>query len=258
MAVTLRALYEALNNKIPASLSCPWDNDGMMCAADPDMEITKVYCALDATDRVIDEAMEEGCNVIITHHPMIFHKLGGIDPLTPAGRRIALLMEKKIAVLSFHTRMDAMNGGVNDLLCETLHLCVTGTFGTDGEAIGRMGEFETPTEFATFCQQIKAELGSPVLHCVSARKPVKRVAVLGGDGKDDWEAALAAGADTYLTGTMSYNGFLDAKSAGLNVIAAGHFFTEVPMMDRVADWVEELFPELEAVVCEVPCEVLTV
>ena len=79
-----------------------------------------------------------------------------------------------------------------------------------------------------------------------------------GDGKDDWAAALAAGADTYVTGTMSYNTLLDAKAAGLNVIAAGHYYTEAPVMEVVAKTISGQFAGVEAVVSETPCEILTV
>ena len=259
MATTLRALYAALEEKMPRALSCAWDNDGIMCSSDLDKPVHKILCALDVTDRIIEEAEEEGCDCIVSHHPLVFHKLPGIDPDAVSGRRIVSLLSKNIAVLSFHTRLDAAEGGVNDVICESLNIRVTGPFtDTDGDPIGRMAEEETPVNFASFCQQVKTALGSPVLHCVSAKKPVKKIAVLGGDGKDDWSAALAAGADTYLTGTMSYNGFLDAKASGLNVIAAGHYYTEAPVAKRLAAWIGERFPDVEVLVSETPCEVLTV
>ena len=88
-----------------------------------------------------------------------------------------------------------------------------------------------------------------------------QVVLRGGDCQgcgEDWEAALAAGADTYITGTMSYNTLLDAKAAGLNVIAAGHYYTEAPVMEAVAKTVSAQFDGVEAVVSECPCEILTV
>lgn len=259
MPTTLRALYAALDQKLPRTLSCGWDNDGVMCADTMDKPVSRVLCALDVTERVMEEAEEAGCDCIVSHHPLVFHKLPGVDPDTISGSRITALLRKNIAVLSFHTRLDAAEGGVNDVICESLHIRVTGPFcDAEGHALGRMAEADPPIPFATFCQQVKTVLGSPVLHCVSAKKPVKTVAVLGGDGKDEWSAALAAGADTYLTGTMSYNGFLDAKASGLNVIAAGHYFTEAPVADRMAAWIRELFPDTEVLVSETPCEVLTV
>ncbi len=258
MKPTVLDLYKTLDERMPGTLSCPWDNDGIMCAHDLSAPVTRVLCAMDVTDRVIDEAEELGCDCVVSHHPMIFSGMKSIDPATPAGARIIRLIEKKITVLSFHTRLDAVEGGVNDTLCETLHMTRVDTFGTDGEALGRVATLPAPIPFASFAMQVKEALGCGALQCVSAKKPVSRVAVLGGSGKDDWQAALSAGADTYLTGEMNYHAMLDAKEAGLNVIAAGHFPSERPVTHTLAKWVREAFPSVEAFVSETGCELLTV
>lgn len=255
--VTLGTLYDMLDKKIPRSLSCPWDNDGMMCAPSSDVPVKKVLCALDVTEDIIDEAVFTGADCIVSHHPLIFHPLSAVTDASPAGKNVLSLLEKHISVLSFHTRLDAVTGGVNDTLCSLLGLRVTGMFGTDGEALGRIAEPQAEMTFAVFCSQVKAALGAPVLHCAYAGRPVSRIAVLGGDGKDDWQAALAAGADTYLTGTMSYNTLLDARASGMNVAAAGHYYTEIPVAKTLAAWISEAFPSLEVLVSENGCELLT-
>lgn len=255
---TVHDLYTYLDEQYPKSLSCPWDNDGLMCCGDSAKEVRRVLCALDVTEKTIAEAIDLGCDVIVSHHPMIFQKMAAVNDGDFHGRRVIELLSHGITVMSFHTRLDAVQGGVNDVLCETLGLTVTGTFGTDGEEIGRMAVPDTEMNLQSLCTRVKSALGTPCVHAVSAKRPVSRVAVLGGDGKDDWEAALAAGADTYITGTMSYNTLLDAKAAGLNVIAAGHYYTEVPVMTAVAKTISAQFPAVEAVVSETPCEILTV
>ena len=256
--VTLRALYDALDKKIPRSLSCAWDNDGIMCSPSLDAELHHVLCALDVTGDIIDEAVLLGADCILSHHPLIFRPISSVTEESVSGKYVLSLLEKKISVLSFHTRLDAVTGGVNDTLCSLLGLRVTGMFGTDGEALGRIAEPDAEMTFAAFCTQVKNALHAPVLHCAYARKPVSRIAVLGGDGKDDWQAALAAGADTYLTGTMSYNTLLDAKAAGLNVAAAGHYYTEAPVADTLAGWIRGLFPDLKVSVSDGGCELLTI
>ena len=255
---TILDIYNFLDIKCPRSLSCAWDNDGMMCVPDKNAPVTKILCALDVTERTIEEAEEEGCDCIVSHHPLIFHKLSSIHDGDVTAARVIRLLQKNIAVLSFHTRLDAASGGVNDTLCRKLGLAPTGPFGCDGEALGRLAEYAVPMPLASFCAQVKASLGTPVLHAVSAKKQVKKLAILGGDGKDDWEAALAAGADTYLTGTMSYNTLLDATAAGLNVVAAGHYFTEIPVMETVAGWLTDEFPDITVGVAECLCEVLSI
>ncbi|MBQ3066058.1 MAG: Nif3-like dinuclear metal center hexameric protein [Clostridia bacterium] len=255
---TVRELYRYLEEKCPRSLSCAWDNDGMMCSGNTDAEVKHVLCALDMTKRVAEEAEELGCDCIVTHHPMIFSRLSHIDDSDAQGRLIIQLLKSGISVMSFHTRLDAAEGGVNDTLCRRLGLIPEGAFGENGEALGRIARTQMPMSCAAFCTQVKGALRTPVLHAVLASREVRCVAVLGGDGKDDWRAALAAGADTYVTGTMSYNTLLDAKAAGLNVIAAGHFFTENPVMETVASWIGNRFPSVKVSVSETPCEVLSV
>ncbi len=255
---TVQDIYTFLDTKCPRSLSCEWDNDGMMCVSDRSVPVAKLLCAMDLTDRVIEEAEEEACTLILTHHPVLFHPLAALNEEDPTAARLMRCLEKKIAVLSFHTRLDAAEGGVNDTLCEALGLKPICSFGENGETLGRIAELDSYVPLAAFAGQVKKALGSPVLHIVSAKKDVRRLAVLGGSGKSDWKAALAAGADTYLTGEMSYSAFLDAKAAGLNVIAAGHFYTERPVLRTVAHWLTDNFADLTVTVSALPNEVLSV
>ncbi len=254
---TVCELYEYLNDAYPADLSCSWDNDGLMCCADRTAPVRRVLCALDVTEGTIEEAVALGCDCIVSHHPMIFRKMASVTDGDIGGRRVIGLLGKGITVMSFHTRLDAVAGGVNDTLCRVLGMEVQGTFGLDGEALGRIAVWSGAPTLDAFCAHLRDVLGTPAVHAVDAGLPVYRVAVLGGDGKDDWEAALRAGADTYLTGTMSYNTLLDARAAGLNVAAAGHFYTERPVMEVVAAQIRLRFSDVEAVVSARDCDVLT-
>ncbi len=253
---TVREICNFFDGRAPRTLSLPWDNDGVMLVPDYTKTVKRVLLALDVTERTIEEAIELGCDLIISHHPFLFFKLARIDGDDMQCRLLAKLMETGISVLSYHTRLDAAVGGVNDTLCEVLDIQDAVTFGEEG--IGRIGALSAPMTLAAFCTKIKDVLGSPVVHCVSAKKPVSRVAVLGGGGGDDWKNALAAGADTYVTGSIGYNALLGAKAEGLNVIMAGHYYTEVPVLNTLKTWLSELCPEVEVLCAETPCEVLTV
>lgn len=253
---TVRDLIDFFDTRAPKALSLSWDNDGVMLVPDASREVKKILCALDVTERTADEAIELGCDTIISHHPFIFFKLARIDGDDVQCRLLCKLMEHRISVLSYHTRLDATEGGVNDTLCRVLGIVDAVPFGE--EAVGRIGTLRAPATLAAFCNTCKDVLGSPVVHCVSAKKPVSRVAVLGGGGGDDWMNALKAGADTYVTGSIGYNALLGAKAEGLNVIMAGHYYTEVPVLDTLKAWLSELCPEVEVLCAETPCEVLTV
>lgn len=255
---TINDIITFMDEKCPRSLSCAWDNDGAMCVPDKTAPAERVLLAMDLTDRVLMEAEEEGCSLILTHHPVLFHPLAALNEDNPTAARLMHCLEKKIAVLSYHTRLDAAEGGVNDTLCKTLGLHAEGTFGENGETLGRVATLSAPISLAAFVRSVKQALGTPVVHAVSAKKEVQRIAILGGSGKSDWEAALAAGADTYLTGEMSYSAFLDAGAAGLNVLAAGHFYTERPVLETVAAWLKDTFAGLEVLVSTTPNAVISV
>ena len=122
--MNVKELYGFLNEKIPPSLSCDWDNDGLMCCADETKEIRRVLIALDMTAEVIKKAIAEGYDLILSHHPLIFSPLRAVTPMDHIARRFIDLIRADIAAMSFHTRLDAVEGGVNDILAAELD-CVT-------------------------------------------------------------------------------------------------------------------------------------
>lgn len=244
--MTVSELYHKLDAMIPASLSCEWDNDGLMCESDPNREVRRVVFALDVTDEVIQYAASKEADVIISHHPLLFRPLRGLNFSSPGGRKLIRLMHSGIAVFSFHTRLDRMQGGVNDVLAELLGLRDLSVFGDEETPdIGRIGTVEE-TSVQEFADRVRALLGTPAMQVVDLSKPVRRVAVVGGDGKDFIPDAMAAGADLYLTGTLSYNSMIDAADLGLQLIEAGHYYTEVPVLTRLREWVAALCPNAEA------------
>lgn len=233
--MTIRALYRALEERYPRSLSCAWDNDGLMICADPEREVTRVLLALDATHDAIAYAAQQNCQVLLTHHPMLFRPLRNVTPDTLSGERALSALRSDVAVISLHTRLDAGQGGVNDALCEKLGLDVTESFGDEeSPALGRIASLDSETALADFAAHVKYALDCPVVQ-FTGNRPVKTIAVVGGDGKDFIYPALAAGADTLLTGAASYNSALDAADDGINVIEAGHYYTEAPVLSHLAD-----------------------
>ena len=243
--MTVSELYESLNGRIPSSLSCDWDNDGLMCCPEPDREVRRVLVCLDATAPMIDRAIADGVDVILTHHPLVFHKLPAIDPHDHIARRLVRLVRAGIAVMSFHTRLDALSGGVNDALAARLGLLDAVPYG--GERIGRVGYLPTPVTLSEFADLVKRTLGSPCVVTADAGVPVHRVAVLGGNGSDDVRAAEEIGADTYLSGEIAAHYLTDAPERGMNLIAAGHFHTENPVCEVLAEMVRDIAPTVEIV-----------
>ena len=242
--LTVGALYQALENQIPASLSCDWDNDGLSCCADKNAPVTSVLVALDPTEEAIDYAIEHGYSVLLTHHPLLFRGLKEVNEDVLNARKVMRLLSGGVTAMSFHTRLDAVDGGVNDTLAALLGLTNVTPFGDDLAPIGRIGELSKAMSFEDFAEKVKSALGVPAVLTASCGTPVRRVAVLGGAGGDDIGAAFAAGADTYVTGELSYHALCDAPSLGQNLIMAGHYHTEFPVCAVLGHMVYELDPTL--------------
>ncbi len=236
--MTVRELYAILNEKIPPSLSCPWDNDGLMCCSDGKREVKRVLVTLDVTEAAIGYAKENGFDLIVSHHPMLFKGLKSVNGESYLGKKTVELLLAGISVMCFHTRLDAVEGGVNDTLCDLLGIENVEAFGDEG--IGRIGALPTPMSAEDFARLVKERLGAPAVFLGDAGLPVCRVAVLGGSGGDDIGAAREAGADTYLSGNLGYHDMTDAPEAGMNLLEAGHFFTEQPVTATLEEWLYEI------------------
>jgi dinuclear metal center YbgI/SA1388 family protein len=237
--MTVNELYACLNEKIPPSLSCPWDNDGMMCCPDPEAKVGRVLVALDVTADVVRQAREGAYDLIVSHHPLIFSPLSSVTVTDPVAKKVIRLLRADVAAMSFHTRLDAVEGGVNDMLAALLDLSDVTPFGSNGEEIGRIGTLETEATLADFANSVKKVLQAPVVLYADAGLTVKRVAVLGGEGGDDISAARAAGADTYVSGRLGYHNMTDAPEMGMNLIEAGHFYTEHPVCAKIVQMIAE-------------------
>lgn len=239
--MTVGMLYAELERRIPRSLSCDWDNDGLMCCPDTEAPVRRVLAALDVTGDTVRRAIEGGYDLIVSHHPMIFRPLRALEPGNYVARRVMEATRAGISVMSFHTRLDAVEGGVNDTLAGLLGLRGVTPF---GDGIGRVGTLENAHTLREFADFVKAVTGAPAVLVGDAGLPVSRVALLGGSGSDDVPAALAAGADTYLTGELAYHHLSDARELGMNLIAAGHFHTENPVTETLCGMLLSVDPSL--------------
>ena len=242
--MTVNELYRALEERIPRALSCEWDNDGLMCCPDREREVSRVLVALDVTAETVERAIAGGFDLVVSHHPLIFRPIGAVAPGEAVADRVIRLLLGGVSVMSFHTRLDAVAGGVNDVLAATLGLTEVVPFGQNGEEIGRIGTLPSPMSLESFAHRVKAATGAPYVQISDAGHPVLRVALLGGGGADDAEAARAAGADTYLTGELKHHQLTEAPQRGMNLVMGGHFYTENPVCERLREMLLEIAPSL--------------
>lgn len=241
---TVREIEQALFDLAPKAGAMDWDNVGLLLG-DPEQTVSRALVVLDITEAVADEAIRTGCQLIVSHHPVMNCKWLPVQTVrtdTPQGHLLTKLLTGGVSAICMHTNLDVAKGGVNDVLAETLKLIDPGPLTEDG--IGRIGTLSAPMALTDFVKTISAALGCNGLRYADAGKAVWRVAVGGGACGDYTDAAVAAGCDTFVTADLSYHAFLDAKGKEINLIDAGHFPTEDPICHQLLTNLTARFPQL--------------
>ena len=221
--MTVEAIYRAIDEIAPFSESMDFDNTGIL-VGDPQAEVTDALLCLDVTMRVLREALDCGAGLIISHHPVIFHKLGAVL----RGDIVYELARSGVSVISAHTNLDkAYPFGINHALAERLGLHDVRGIIRDGNAcIAYMGELAQPMTEEAFGAQIKEALGLPSLRYTPANHMVCRVAVVGGAGGEYALEAAGCGADAFVTGEVrATTGDRGAGVATRHAVQAGHYHT---------------------------------
>ena len=253
---TVADILKYIETIAPPHMAEGWDNVGLLCGR-KDRPVKRILVALDPFRSVIDEAIELGADLIVTHHPLIFgEELKAVNTDTETGRCLLTLIENGIAAINAHTNLDMAPGGVNDVLAKKLALVDVEVLNPSGitESGEDWGLFraglvpEQPLE--AFLNRVKTLLGCEGLRYVNGGKAVRRVCVGGGSCAGGMHEVIAAGCDTLVTADVKYNQFRTAYELGLNLIDAGHFHTENPTMPILAEKLRQAFPEAEVVFCE--------
>ena len=248
MSVTVGQVLKLLEGLAPLELAEEWDNVGLL-AGYPDRPVQAVLCALDLTPRVIDEAIERGAQLIVTHHPILFRGRKNLRETDAEGRLLCTLVRSGIAMIAAHTNFDNAHPGVNDALAAALGLEDVAVL----ENGMRMGMIKQ-TEFGTFCKAASNALRGPARCYGDPMRRVQRIAVLGGAGEDYAAQALEAGSDVYLTGEMAYHKGLDAVDNGLCVIEAGHAATEYPAISLLCRGLQNAADAVQYGICVLQSE----
>ena len=252
---TVHDILTYLETLAPRFMKMDWDNVGLLCGSKR-QEVSKILVALDPFEGVCQEAAAIGADLIVTHHPLIFQAIKSVTDETSVGRSIQLLCREGISAINAHTNLDCAPGGVNDRLAAALGLSeieVIDPMGTDenGQEWGllRKGVVAEQT-LSAFLSVVKSALGCEGLRYVDGSRLVRKVAVGGGACASELMDAYHAGCDTFVTSDVKYNQFWDAKDLGLNLIDAGHFYTENPVTACLAEKIAAAFPEVEVKISE--------
>lgn len=241
---TVREIEAALFELAPREGAMDWDNVGHLLG-DPGQEAGRCMVALDVTHAVAEEAIAAGCQLVVSHHPIMNCKWSQVQTVrddTFQGSLLARLLRANVSVICMHTNLDVAAGGVNDVLARALGIQDPEGFTDVG--VGRCGWLAEPMALPDFVRFVSRSLGCNGVRYAGAGRPVHRVAVGGGACGEFEDAALRAGCDTFVTADLSYHQFVDAKAKGINLIDAGHFPTEDPVCGKVMDFLSARFPAL--------------
>ncbi len=220
----------ALEQFAPLPLQEDWDNAGLQIGL-TEADVSGALLCLDVNERIIDEAVAKGCNLIVSHHPLLFRGLKTISDGDCVQRTVVKAIENRVAVVSMHTNMDNAKGGVNFKMAEKLGLENARFFapktagGTSGGS-GVVGELPHPVAADDFVVAVKKAFGVECAMCNELlRRPIRCVALCGGAGDFLLGEAIAAGADAFVTGEMHYHVYFGHEQQ-IQICVIGHYQSE--------------------------------
>jgi len=240
-AATLRDVVAVLERVYDPSWAEPWDAVGLVCG-DTDEPVRKVAFAVDPVAAVVDEAVERGADLLVTHHPLFLRGVHGVPATDFKGRLVHKLIRNGVALFTAHTNADSADPGVSDALAQALG--VQGLRPLDARAanpelgIGRVGELAAAEPLAAFARRVAAALPATsggVRVAGDPERPVRRVAVCGGSGDTFFGAARKAGADVYVTADLRHHPASEALEAGgPALVDVAHWASEWPWLENAA------------------------
>lgn len=226
MSATVKQIYDIINEIAPFDTQAGWDNAGLL-AGHPDAQVNKILVALDMTRGAVEEAVGLGCQLVVTHHPILFHARKNLREDDPEGQALCALIRGRLAHIAAHTNFDQAPGGVSDVLAGKLDLK-----NIEPLAEGlRAGTFSGTLE--DLCEKAGLALGAVVRPYGDKKASLHKVGVCGGAGGSLWRIAWEAGCDGYLTGEIHHNDALDGAAFGMKMVEAGHYETELPSVKEL-------------------------
>lgn len=241
--IRVKNILDFLNQIAPLMLQEEWDNSGLLIGNE-DMPVKKVMLALDVTSAVIDDAITNDCNLIITHHPAIFKPLKKIRSSNVEEHLIYRLIRNDISVISMHTNMD--KAVLNTLLLQKL-----GIVKVDEEfEYLHVGYLSEPVSVENYKEFIKKSLNIDGVRYYDANRLCRKIGCCSGSGSSEIFQAINCGCDTYVTADIKHNFWLIAKEAGINLIDAEHFNTENILIPFLSFELQDQFPEIEFMAAE--------
>ena len=265
-------VVDALEQYAPLPLQEGYDNAGLQVGLTEAVEVSGALLCLDVTEAVVDEAIRKGCNLIVSHHPLIFRKLARISDENYVQRTVMKAIKNDVAIVSMHTSMDAATGGVNFKMAEKLGLRNVRFFGGEKEVNGVKGGEGVIGEIADEAIEASSDLKEHFSEGIAAddlilmlrdrfrvesvqcnellRRPIRNVALCGGAGSFLLDAAIAAGADAFITGEMHYHEFFGHEQE-IQICVIGHYQSEQFTSEIFQSIIEEKCPGVKCYISEI-------
>lgn len=237
----IQEVIDALEQFAPLPLQESYDNAGLQVGL-TEADVSGALLCLDVTEDVVDEAVRRGCNLIVSHHPLLFRGLKCISDANYVQRTVRKAIKNDVCIVAMHTNLDNAEGGVNYKIAELLGLDGV-TFLTEGGS-GAIGMLAEPMEPVRFIQRVKGLFG--VECCMTnalLERPISKVALCGGAGSFLLDKALEQGADAFITGEMHYHEFFGVEQE-IQILVIGHYESEQYTTEVLRKIITDRFPEI--------------
>jgi len=277
--VKIREVIDALEHYAPLPLQEGYDNAGLQVGLTEAVEMSGALLCLDVTEAVVEEAVRKGCNLIVSHHPLIFRKLSRISDENYVQRTVRKAIKNDITIVSMHTNMDAAAGGVNFKIAEKLGLKNVQFFGGEKEVDGVKGgsgvigeisdeDILKAAQAGRLSDEVKEHFAEGIaaddlvllirerfgVECVQCnqllRHPIRKVALCGGSGSFLLGDAIAAGADAFITGEMSYHEYFGHEQE-IQICVIGHYQSEQFTSEIFRSIILSHFPDAKCCISEI-------
>ena len=275
----IREVVDALEHYAPLPLQEGYDNAGLQVGLTEAVEMSGALLCLDVTEAVVDEAVQKGCNLIVSHHPLIFRKLSRISDENYVQRTVRKAIKNDVTIVSMHTNMDAAAGGVNFKIAEKLGLKNVQFFGGEKEVDGVKGgsgvigeisdeDILKAAQAGKLSDEVKEHFAEGIaaddlvlllrdrfgVECVQCnqllRRPIRKVALCGGSGSLLLGDAIAAGADAFITGEMSYHEYFGHEQE-IQICVIGHYQSEQFTSEIFRSIILSHFPDAKCCISEI-------
>jgi dinuclear metal center YbgI/SA1388 family protein len=252
--VKIRQVLDALEQFAPLPLQESWDNAGLQLGL-TEAEVSGALLCLDVNEQIIDEAIRRGCNLVVSHHPLLFRGLKQISGADYVQRCVIKALKNDIVVVSLHTNMDNAQGGVNWKIAERLGLQNGQFFAqktVDGIEAGSgvVGEFPSAMPARAFVELVKKQFGVQCAMCNELlERPVRKVALCGGAGDFLLPDAVALGADAFITGEMHYHQYFGYEQR-IQICVIGHYQSEQYTTEIFRDIIQKECPGVTTCIAE--------